>query len=224
MEFHKSSYEGIEYLITYPYNYKQGAKYPVIIFLHGAGGRGTDIEIIKENPYFKEIAEYPEFPFVSIAPQCSGNSWFDIFERLKKLVIHIAKEEYTDTERIYLVGVSMGGYGTWQLAMSLPEIFAAAIPICGGGMYWNASRLVNVPIWAFHGAKDHLVNVDESIRMVNAINDNGGNAKITIYPERMHNSWSDTYSNYAVFEWLLSNINVNAKETIDIYNNSEIYG
>ena len=224
MEFFKDKYEGLDYLITYPYNYKKGEKYPVIIFLHGAGGRGNNIEIIKENPYFKAIKEYSEFPFVSVAPQCSGNSWFDVFERLKKLVVHITKEDYADPERIYLVGVSMGGYGTWELAMCLPELFAAAIPICGGGMYWNAERLVNVPVWAFHGGKDNIVHVDESIRMVESINAKGGNAKITIYPEILHTSWEDTYANWQVFEWLLSNTNKNTTVVKDEFNDSKIYG
>ena len=122
------------------------------------------------------------------------------------------------------MGASMGGYGTWQLAMSLPELFAAIVPICGGGMYWNASRLVNIPIWAFHGGKDTTVFKEESIKMVDAVNKCGGNAKITIYPENGHDAWSDTYKNPEVFHWLLSNTNKNSIELIDKYKDSDIYG
>ena len=118
----------------------------------------------------------------------------------------------------------MGGYGTWQLAMSLPELFAAIVPVCGGGMYWNASRLVNIPIWAFHGAKDTTVFKEESIKMVDAVNKCGGKAKLTIYPENGHDAWSDTYKNPEVFDWLLSNTNENSVKLIDKYKDSNIYG
>ena len=122
------------------------------------------------------------------------------------------------------MGPSMGGYTSWALGMSMPEYFAAIVPICGGGMYWNAGRLINVPIWAFHGGKDSVVFVEESKKMVNAVNANGGNAKLTIYPENDHNAWSDTYSNYEVFEWLLSHKNENAKQLKNEYTDQKIYG
>ena len=98
----------------------------------------------------------------------------------------------------------MGGYGAWQLAMSLNDAFAAVIPVCGGGMYWNAGRLKNTPVWAFHGAKDRVVFCEESQKMVNAVNAKGGNAKLTVYPENGHDSWTDTYGNREVWEWMLS--------------------
>ena len=122
------------------------------------------------------------------------------------------------------MGASMGGFGSWQLAMSLPELFAAVVPICGGGLKWSASRLVNVPIWAFHGGKDTLVEPEESIKMVDAVNKCGGNAKLTLYPENGHDAWTATWRNYEVFEWLLSNINNNAPCIEEMYNNSDIYG
>jgi predicted peptidase len=89
--------------------------------------------------------------------------------------------------------------------MSLPQLFAAIVPICGGGMYWNAARLVGVPAWAFHGEKDKTVFLEESRKMVNAVNKAGGNARLTTYPESAHNSWDETYQNRAVFNWLLEN-------------------
>ena len=97
----------------------------------------------------------------------------------------------------------MGGYAVWQLAMSMPAYFAAIVPICGGGMYWNAARLKNVPIWAFHGALDNVVHPRESINMVEAVNACGGNAKLTIVEDVAHMVWCDVYENREVFNWLL---------------------
>ena len=147
-----------------------------------------------------------------------------MFEQLKRFVLKIADEAFTDTERIYLMGASMGGYATWQLGMSMPEIFSAIVPICGGGMYWNAARLVNLPVWAFHGEKDDVVLKEESIKMVDAVNNNGGNAKLTLYPENGHNAWTDTYNNPKVFEWMLSHTNKNDEEITDKFNDGKIYG
>ena len=118
----------------------------------------------------------------------------------------------------------MGGYATWQLAMSMPECFAAIVPICGGGMYWNIWRIKDLPVWAFHGAKDTTVLVEESVKMVNALNDNGGCAKLTIYPENGHDAWSDTYSNPDVFAWLLQHTKKIQGEYFDKYSDSNIYG
>ena len=216
--------ENVKYIIRFPDGYKNGDRFPVIIFLHGAGSRGNDINILKNNPYFNIINKHVEFPFITVAPQCSQNTWFDMFEQLKRFVFKIYDENFTDKNKIYLMGASMGGYGTWQLAMSLPELFAAIVPICGGGMYWNASRLVNVPVWAFHGAKDTTVFKEESIKLIDAVNECGGKAKLTIYPENGHDAWSDTYNSHEVFRWLLSNTNKNNVQLIDKYKDGNIYG
>lgn len=216
--------DGVQYLKAYPKNYESGKKYPVIVFLHGAGTRGTDIEVLKENPYFTTAEAYEDFPFITIAPYCHEDTWYDKLEFLKKLVYNIAQSEFADSKRIYLMGNSMGGYGTWQLAMSIPEMFAAIVPMCGGGMYWNAPRLVNVPVWAFHGGKDAVVYTEESIKMVDAVNKNGGNAKLTIYPDHYHDVWTDTYKNPEVFKWLLSHTNENVTEIVDKCNDEKIYG
>ena len=217
-------FKGLQYIISYPKKYEKGKVYPVIIFLHGAGTRGTDIAPLQYNPYFRITDGYKDFPFITIAPLCSSNTWFDVFESLEQLVKKIAMKEFVESRRIYMMGASMGGYATWQLAMSLPEYFAAIVPICGGGMYWNAGRLVNVPIWAFHGKKDETVFVEESIKMVDAVNQHGGNARLTIYPKNGHDAWSDTYGNPEVFEWMLSCEKKKEKDMIDLYKDSTIYG
>ena len=219
LEFNK-----MKYVIRFPKDYKEGESYPTIIFFHGAGTRGGDTELLKGNEFFCQTAKFESFPFVSIAPLCEGNSWFDVMETLIKFSKFILSQDYCDESRLYLMGNSMGGYATWQLAMSAPELFAAIVPICGGGMYWNAAQLVNVPIWAFHGGLDPVVFPEESKKMVDVVNRRGGNAKLTIYPENSHNAWSDTYKNYEVFEFLLSHKNENAKDLVNDFNNMKLFG
>lgn len=122
------------------------------------------------------------------------------------------------------MGVSMGGYAAWQLAMSMLEYFAAMVPICGGEMYWNAERLVNVPVWAFHGGKDPIVHLEESVKMVDAVNSFGGNAKLTVYPENEHDAWNDTYSNPQVFNWLLQHRNQHNHSSCGGYDMPNLFG
>ncbi len=224
MNYEIKNIENLKYVIKYPNNFDENRSYPVIFIMHGAGGRGNDINVLLANPYFLQTSKHENFPFITVAPLCSENTWFDLWNQLKALVKLTYSLPYTDKKRIYAMGASMGGYGTWQLAMSMPEYFAAIVPICGGGMYWNAGRLVNVPVWAFHGGKDSVVLPRESEKMVEAVNANGGNAKLTIFAENGHNAWDDTYSNYKVFEWLLSNENNNTNEIVDEYNSVTIYG
>jgi len=214
------AFERMEYLVNYPAGYEEGKKYPVVLFLHGAGTRGEDIKILTGNPFMKMTQKYEEFSFITVAPHCKSGTWFDYFETLKRFVEFVASAPFTDPERLYLVGSSMGGYGSWQLAMSMPAYFAAVIPICGGGMAWNAGQLIHVPVWAFHGEIDNVVCVDESKRMVAAINKKGGNAKLTLYPDTKHDSWTPTYNNPEVFAWLFAQRKgggaVNANEYADV--------
>ncbi len=223
MEFKK--YRDLEYVMSYPENYKAGDVCPVVILLHGAGYRGNNIQRITENAYFKETAKHEGFPFITIAPQCHPNTtWFDWLHELKELVDITVNSDFADKKHVYLMGPSMGGYGTWQLAMSIPEYFAAIAPICGGGMYWNTARLKNTPVWAFHGGKDDCVLPEESQKMVNGVNRNGGEAKLTIYPENGHNAWSDTYANYDVFKWMLTKENKYIKVESDESHSGDNFG
>ena len=218
------TFESMQYIISYPEGYHLGEKYPVILFLHGAGSRGKDIDTLLGNPYFQITQKHSDFPFVTVAPHCHADTWFDLFETLEKLAKAIVAMPFTDGSRIYLIGASMGGYATWQLAMSMPEYFAAIVPICGGGMYWNAGRLVNVPVRAFHGANGEVVCVKESVKMVEAVKRSGGKAELIVYPEIGHNAWSDTYSNWAVFEWLLSHKNENVEQVVNYYKDNMLFG
>ena len=217
--------DSLRYFIRFPDSFNENEKYPVILLLHGAGSRGDDLSVLKQNAYFEIINQKSSFDFVTFAPQCPENkTWYDFMPPLEKLVGIIETADFVDTERIYLRGPSMGGYGAWQLAMSIPERFAAIVPICGGGMYWNVGRLVNVPVWAFHGALDTTVLPEESEKMIDKLKSKGADAKLTIYPENAHNAWSDTYSNDEVFNWLLTHKNQNNKILTDKYNDKNIYG
>ena len=108
-----------------------------------------------------------------------------------------------DADRVYLMGASMGGYATWALLMCVPELIAAAVPVCGGGMAWNVGRMKEVPIWAFHGVDDDVVSVTESIGMANALRAIGGNITLSLLPEVGHNAWDPAYRDYGAVEWLM---------------------
>ena len=224
MHYQEANFQGLSYLVRYPEGFDPTRPCPTLLFLHGAGTRGRDMQLLRNNPFFQEIEKLGDFPFLVVAPLCHESTWFEVWERLMALARNTAGLPFVDSSRLYLMGASMGGYGTWQLAMSLPEYFAAIVPICGGGMFWNALRLVNVPVWAFHGALDPVIPVAESQKMVDAVNTAGGSAKLTIYPKNEHNAWSDTYSNPEVFRWLLSHRNENTTDIKDPYHNITQHG
>ena len=204
-------FRNLQYIIKYPKNYDETKKYPTILFLHGSGSRGTDPYKMSRNDFFV-VTEYLEsFDFVTVAPMCHEDTWFDLWETLRDFALEIPDFPFCDEKRIYAMGPSMGGYATWQIGMSLPWLFAAIVPICGGGMYWNAARLKNVPVWAFHGERDTLVLPEESEKMVAAVNSCGGNALLSLYPEVCHEVWLDVYSDAEVFKWLLSHKKEHAK-------------
>lgn len=224
MHFQEYDLSGLRYLICYPKDFREDGSFPVLFFLHGAGTRGRDMNNLIHNNFFEEVQHHRDFPFVVVAPLCTENTWFELWERLMALVKQTAHLPWADSSRFYVMGASMGGYGTWQLAMSIPEYFAAIVPICGGGMYWNAGRLQHVPAWAFHGGKDTSIPMEESQKMVDSVNANGGHAMLTIYPENGHNAWTDTYSNPEVFAWLLSHRSANAAAPEDEYHSVREHG
>ena len=152
--FEEKEFHGLKYLVRYPAGHKAGDKHPTILFLHGAGTRGDDLEMIRANSFFRITGEYEDFPFVCVAPQCRCvDTWYDYWETLKAFVKDILASDYCDEHRFYVIGNSMGGYATWQMGISMPEVIAAIAPICGGGVAWNTGRLKDVPVWAFHGGQ-----------------------------------------------------------------------
>ena len=224
MEYKILNYEKLKYVIRYPDGYKEGEKYPVLFYFHGAGGRGENIDLIRNHPFFALTEKHESFKAICIAPQCYANTWFDVFEQLQALIKWVYSSDFCDKERVYLMGASMGGYATWQMAMSLPELFAAIVPICGGGMYWNAHRLPDVPVWAFHGDSDRDVLPRETEHMVFRVKQCRGNAKLTVYENTGHDAWTATFNNPEVFEWLLSNKKKKTVTLADVYDNVEQYG
>jgi len=195
-------FEKMNYIRAIPDDFCADKKYPVIIMLHGAGSRGTDITPLFQNPYFSET-EVHNLDLITFAPQCYADTWFDIFEKLQEFIEFAISQPYIDDKKVYLMGASMGGYATWQMAMTRPELFAAIVPICGGGMYWNAGRLKNMGVWAFHGEVDDVVFPEESKKMVDYVNMKGGNARLTICEGVCHNSWLNAYRSRELFDWLL---------------------
>jgi len=193
----------MQYLLYLPKNYQEEkSNFPLMIFLHGSGERGSDIELVKMHGP-PRLAEEKDFPFIIVSPQCPTGQRWDI-ELLNDLVDDITLKYNVDNNRIYLTGLSMGGYGTWAFASKYPGKFAAIAPICGGGDLENVSNIKNVPVWAFHGAKDSVVPLARSEEMVKALRETGGFVTFTVYPEAGHDSWTDTYNNEALYKWFLN--------------------
>ena len=194
----------VNYLLSFPDNYAGAKKLPLLIFLHGMGERGDNLNLVKKHGPPKLVKDKNATGFIIVSPQCPKTEYWNI-EKLSKLLDHILATTRADPKRVYLTGLSMGGFGTWSWAAIQPERFAAAIPICGGGDPRSmGKRLTNVPIWAFHGGKDRTVPLARSQSMVDAIKKAGGKkVKLTVYPNAGHNSWTKTYANPEIYKWLL---------------------
>jgi predicted peptidase len=195
----------LKYLLYLPKDFgKTGEKWPLIIFLHGAGERGNDLNKVKVHGLAKMLETREDFPFVVVSPQCPEKGWWtDYLPTLKALIEQISKEYNVDESRIYMTGLSMGGFGTWTMAERYPDLFAAIAPICGGGEAFLA-KYIKAPVWAFHGAKDDIVPLQRSQEMVDAVKAGGVEVKFTIYPDLMHNSWETAYANEELYKWFLS--------------------
>ncbi len=194
----------VGYWLFLPKSYDKKKSWPLMLFLHGAGERGSNLNQVKKWGPPKRVSEEKDSPFVVISPQCPKNKRWDPTQ-LHSLVEHVAASHKIDRSRMYCTGLSMGGYGTWAMIAKYPKLFAAVAPICGGGDPATAKKITEIPIWAFHGGADRVVPPSRSQAMIDAIKKAGGtNAKLTIYPGVNHNSWSKTYANEKVYEWLLS--------------------
>ena len=200
----------LKYLFSLPKDYSNAKKttWPLILFLHGMGERGDDLELVKIHGIPKIVKTQEDFPFIVISPQCPIEYvWTDkkMLQALESLVLKIIKNFRIDKTRVYVTGLSMGGYGTWALATRRPDLFAAAVPICGGGDPATVNILKNFPIWVFHGGLYKVVLAEESEKMVRALEKAGGKVRYTLYPEVYHDSWTETYDNSALYDWMLSN-------------------
>ena len=225
---------GYEYLLALPTGYDSGAekRWPLLLFLHGAGERGADVWLVaKHGPPKLLHAATPPIPsetpeartrreaaakalaenFIVVSPQCPAGVWWDD-DAIGALLDEIAAKHRVDARRVYLAGLSMGGYGTWSYAMKHPGRFAAIVPICGGGepsMVRRMARtrkaeLTRLGVWVFHGAKDPTVPLEESQQMVDALKKAGvTDVQFTIYPEAKHDSWTESFANPELYAWLL---------------------
>ncbi|MGD9899809.1 MAG: prolyl oligopeptidase family serine peptidase [Calditrichaceae bacterium] len=191
------------YLLYLPDNYAENnKKWPMVLFLHGAGERGDDLDLLKNHGLPKLIEQGRSFPFIVLSPQCHENQRWSI-EFLNALLNETVSRYEIDENRLYVTGLSMGGFGTWELALKYPDRFAAIAPVCGGADPKKAFLIKHLPVWAFHGAKDKIVPVERSMAMVDALKILGGNVKFTVYPDIGHDSWTQTYENQELYDWLL---------------------
>jgi predicted peptidase len=208
--FQARTYKTMPYRIFVPPNYDSTQKYPLIIWLHGSGSVGRD--------NFKQIsgaslrgthtwtapqvqAKYPSFV---LAPQSARGSWVADFGTVIELLKSVEGEFNIDTTRVYIAGQSLGGFGTWHFITARPDLFAAAIPLCGGGDTGRAERIASIPIWAFHGADDPTVPVTQSRQMIAAIRQAGGNPRYTEYKGVRHEVWFKAFQEQGLVEWLFS--------------------
>jgi predicted peptidase len=192
----------IRYQLSLPKGYDQQDQWPLLVFLHGSGERGDDVELVKVHGPPMLIAEGREFPFIVVSPQCPQfQAWHA--PGIAALIDDVVRRYKVDEDRVYLTGLSLGASGTWSLAAQKPDRFAAIVPICGTGDPAMAEVLKDTPIWVFHGARDDAVPIKRSADMVAALNKAGGNVRFTIYPEAAHDAWTETYANPELYQWLL---------------------
>ncbi len=220
--------QSLPYRLLSPEKIEPGKTYPLMLFMHGSGASGTDNFLQLTEGAGEEFAKAEnrrKYPCFIVCPQCPrGAGWI---ERAKtdgrpssrpmsekkpsvslglalELVDKLAAELPVDKGRIYVTGLSLGGYGTWEAIQRRPELFAAAIPVCGCGDVVQAPKLTAIPIWAFHGEQDKSVPVRGTKDMIEAITKAGGTPKMTIYPDIGHHSWVRTYTNPEVLAWLFA--------------------
>lgn len=194
----------LDYLLYLPPGYQDnpGHHWPLLVFLHGSGERGNNPELVKKHGPPKLIEEGRQFPFIVVSPQCPESSLWSA-DIVMALIFEIQKEYRIDKDRMYLTGLSLGGFGTWDIAARYPGVFAAIAPVCGGGDVQFVRFLRDLPVWAFHGALDEAVPVRRTEEMVDALKALGSDVRMTIYPDLGHDSWTRTYENDELYEWFL---------------------
>ncbi len=222
-EFISDDGDTLRYRIMLPPDMADGQEYPLVLFLHGAGERGSDntAQLTWGLDAFADEDFRSDHPAIVIAPQApeqtfwANLNWREEGTRLMdepskplaltyKLLLSTISEYPVDENRIYITGLSMGGFGTWDLIARYPDLFAAAMPICGGGDPAKAHLLTDMPIWAFHGALDNVVPPELSRDMIDAIREAGGLPGYTEYPDMDHFSWIPAYGDRFALDWMFS--------------------
>lgn len=199
----------VDYLFYLPESYlaESDNPIPMLLFLHGSGERNGPLSLVAKWGPPKLAAAGEDFPFIIVSPQCPRESIWNSdvqVKRLEELLAKIETEHPIDKSKMYLTGLSMGGYGSWRMAAEFPGKFAAVVPVCGGGKVEFAEKLVDTPIWVFHGDQDGAVPFQKSVEMVDAIKKAGGTSiKFTSLEGIGHNCWSATYATPQVYQWML---------------------
>lgn len=215
--------EQLNYRLLKPADFDPNKKYPLVIFLHGAGERGSDnaAQLKHCMAQFCTPEHRQKYPCYVLAPQCpEGQKWADVdwssdtpafpakVSSSLGLTFAVVDSMLADAaiakNRVYIAGLSMGGYGTWDALARRPELFAAAIPICGGGDVETVGAFKDIPLWCFHGADDRAVDVERSRTMIAALKAAGGEPRYTEYPGVGHDSWTQTFANEETFQWLFA--------------------
>ncbi len=202
----------LNYLLHLPQEYGEdpGKQWPAILFLHGAGERGTDLANVKRHGIAKIVESQPDFPFITVSPQCPWDNWWsDQIPALIALLDEVMVTYRVDPARLYLTGLSMGSFGGWHLLTEQPHRFAAAVLICGGRPWYldlekRSRRIKVLPLWIFHGDADAIVAVSQSQEVVDALKAIGSTVRYTIYRGVGHDSWTRTYDNPEIYDWLLA--------------------
>lgn len=193
------------YVVYVPHDYSADKAWPLVLFLHGAGERGDDGLLQTEVGLGRAIRMNPDrFPCLVVMPQCPKDVWWhEVPEHMDAVLADALKDYHVDRARVYLTGLSMGGFGTWIYGAAHTDVFAALVPICGGGHPGDAAKLATLPIWAFHGAEDDVVPAAKSREMVEAVRQAHGTVQYTELPKISHNAWDSAYGDPRVFAWLL---------------------
>lgn len=220
--------ESLPYQILYPSDFSKDKEYPLILFLHGAGERGSDnqLQLLHGGEFFKEKVLSGDYPAIVLFPQCPTDEYWARIDQGSRetgfsfprqseptapmaLVIDLLddmlEENYVKKDQVYVGGLSMGGMGTLELLYRKPETFAAAIAICGGGNPQHVEAYAdNTALWFFHGGQDMIVPVEQSLQMVRALQDHGADVTLTVYEEADHNSWDPAFAEPTLLSWLFS--------------------
>jgi len=198
---------GYDLLVYTPQSFSAEKKlWPLIVFLHGSGERGSDPNKLKVHSLPNVVETKEDFPFIVVSPQCPGGQRWNT-EVLNAMLDDALTKLPIDTNRIYLTGISMGGFGAWKFAITYPDRFAAVAPVCGWGHLQDVEKLKDKPVWVFHGAKDNVVPLSESEKMVQFLQKFGSTkVKFTVYPEANHNAWDATYANPELYDWFLQHL------------------